>query len=204
MTLPENCNQVTVQIPGWSPAEVTVWLGDARRLFGLHPDLRIDHWQADPDGGLQSGWQCHMTFLNERNGIAASRRMRATPLNNGWRIDFDTGWLAAIEWHTAPHDPEGTALSCIEIYHPRPEDPREQVDRLKESQSGLIPWSLALRRHLRWHRFLGRWTVGSRFLRWFATLVPAHRRIARLLVWSSLLELALLFVGLLCWRLWGG
>lgn len=197
-------NWVTVEIPGWQPDAVAAWLRETRRLFGLHPFLRIDHWEARPDDRLQPGWHCRFTAWNALNGVTATRTMQAEPLPDGWRMTFDTGWLAALEWRWEPHGNHGTALTCTEIYHPEPTTDPERNTRLLESRSGLLPWSLAIRRHLRWRRFLRGWTLGGRLLDRFARLCPAHRRLARLLLWSSLLELALLFLGLLLWRLGGG
>lgn len=193
-------NRVTIHIPWHDPDELAEWLRDVRRLFGVHPALRVEAWQIDPEPLLKPGCRVRLVGFAEQIDHRLVRSFRVESLSNGWLFKDDGGWLESFEITWEAHPQQGSALTLKERYRLSDGDPVAEAERQLESRHGLIPWSGAIRSHLRWRRFLGGWFVGRRLLDWFATLAPSHRRIARLLGWSTLLDLLLLGLALLFWR----
>ncbi|MBF0183599.1 MAG: hypothetical protein HQM06_04300 [Magnetococcales bacterium] len=181
---------VVLHLPGYGPESIVLLLQRLEHLFRLNPFLRLESWQAE-EGALVEGWRVRMRFFNEMNGLHSTRQLTWHPLPHGWRMDYDSGWKKAVQLTWEPYADNGLALTLQEFYHP-PVAGENAPERSQEIDHSLFAWGKALRNDFVWRRRL-RWVPGSSwYLDWLATLPPSQRRITRLLVWSSLLELLLL------------
>ncbi|MBF0165764.1 MAG: hypothetical protein HQM01_14875 [Magnetococcales bacterium] len=196
-------NWVTVSIPWLTPTELAQVIGShPRRLFGLNPTLRLDHWEADP-GPLHPGWHTQMHGFNESNNQNITCRLACSQLPDGWLLTYDSGWKASLEITWQEHNQLGAALTLTERYHPLPDQPEEQTARAQAIDPSLIPWGRTIRRYLFWRTRLG-WIPFCRwYLEWLPDLKPTTRRIVRLLVWSGVIELLVLILLLGGMRLGG-
>ncbi|MEO5348796.1 MAG: hypothetical protein H7836_04025 [Magnetococcus sp. YQC-3] len=185
-----NSSWITVHLPWMGPEQVAAFVDNLPFLFRLNPFLRLDHWQAEPIP-LQNGWSAEIKFLNEMNGLAATRRITLESLPQGWRVHYGSGLKACLEITWQPHATVGSQLTLEEVYHPLP-DGQEREILAREVDHSLLPWGAAVRRHLLWQSRLG-WCPPVRwYLQWLPSLTPSQRRITRLLLWSTLLEMVLL------------
>ncbi|WP_130471605.1 hypothetical protein [Candidatus Magnetaquicoccus inordinatus] len=190
---------ITLHLPGYTPESFSAHVLRLEHLFRLNPFLRLDCWQED-GGALVDGWCVRMHFLNEMNGIEASRQLTWHPLPRGWWLEYDSGWKKTVQLTWEPYSPSAITMTLQEFYHPLPEGDAPPF-ALQEIDHSLFAWGKAIRRDLLWRRRFGWVPLLNRYLDWLPTLAPAPRRITRLLVWSSFLEL-LLFC-LLLWFLPG-
>ena len=166
-------------------ADVAFYLHDVERLLRLNPYLEIRRF-TPTDGGFE------IDALNEMNGLAVSQRLtfRTTGLR-GYVLRYDTGLKQTTEVEVEPRG-AGARLRIRETYR-QPVDEAEmaQVDR------SLTPWGRSLRRH-----FLGLARWGNLpFYRWWRERVwlgmrPRERRVARLVVWSTVIEFLVFLLAL--------
>ncbi|MEO5332778.1 MAG: hypothetical protein H7839_12205 [Magnetococcus sp. YQC-5] len=189
----ENKAWVTIHLPWLTPGQVALMLdNNLEFLFRLNPFLRVDHWEADLACG-RAGGVIRCCFFNEMNGLNTEYSLTAEPVPQGWLLHYDRGWKRCLELCWEPHVEIGTTLTFVEYYHPVANEV-ERTERLKEVDHSLVPWARAVRRYHRWHTALG-WLPPARwYLDWLPVLAPHHRRMARLLIWSSIVEVLLLFL----------
>lgn len=190
---PENAAWVKAEIP-LSAQDGFLFLLDVERLFRLNPHLVISDWHQEP--GVRRS--CRLSALNETNGCRFEVTMDVEAVaEQGIRLVYDRGLKASTEFRIAPAG-RGSSLTITEHYHP----PGDQDDeRLKEVDRSLVPWLAAIRAHLAGLARYGwlpgyRWWVG----RFLPGMPPQQRRIARMIIWVSLLEFVVfLFVAAIFW-----
>ncbi|HNQ56584.1 MAG: hypothetical protein DPW12_01265 [Rhodocyclaceae bacterium] len=180
----ENAAWVDVDLP--QPArEVSGYIEDIERLLRLNPHLEIRRFEKTPQG-------FDIEAFNEMNGLAVSGRLTfERPLPHALLLRHDTGLKLSTEFTLEPLG-AGSRLRIRETYR-QPVDEAEmaQVDR------SLTPWGRSLRRH-----FLGLARWGNLpFYRWWRERVwlgmrPRERRLARLIVWSTVIEFLVFLLAL--------
>lgn len=109
-------------------------------------------------------------------------------------LRYDSGIKRETRFAVAP-GPRGSVLAITEVYDTPPVDERER--RLLEVDRSLVPWAAGLRKHLL-HRGRWQWIPGYK---WFMQcfwlgMPPRQRRLARLIVWTTLLEFVVFLVVL--------
>jgi hypothetical protein len=155
---------------------------DVERLLRINPCIEFERLARNPDGA----WRLEGRNESNEQAIATAVRVLADPDHRGLALFYDSGLKreTRLEIEAAP---DGAVLTITEVYDtPAPE---ERESRLPEVDRSLMPWAAALRRHLlrrqRWGRLPGyRWLVE----RFWLGMPPRQRRVARLIIWTTLLE----------------
>lgn len=183
----KNAAWVQAEIP-LAPAELLAFLARSERLWRLNPYLVIDQWRNAEDGGFA------YRALNEANGCQVDVAVRRETLaDRGLRFSYDRGIKQTTEFIVAAQG-NASLLTVTERYLPldAADDPR-----VKETDNSLVPWIATLRRHIvarrRWRRVPGWQWWSETFL---PSLAPKQRRIARMIVWFSVIEFVI-FVALI-------
>lgn len=185
--------EVSLPLP---PVEVFNFLCDIERLLRLNPLLAIDRW-VPAEGGFRFAGH------NESNDRRFDLGVCVGIAPDALRIDlrYDAGLKQATALRVEPMA-GGARLVVVERY-PRIEDAGDP--RVAEVDRSLIPWAAALRRHLLARRRWNRLPLLSLLWAWWAerflpTMPPRQRRIARLLLWTSLAEFAVFLALVLLLR----
>ena len=132
------------------------------------------------------------------NGLRQELSVSMEKAPSGYILRYDQGLKRSTQLIVEPNG-NGTKLTLKERYDTPPEAEREE--RLKEVDRSLVPWAASVHDYLaglrRWSWFpLYRW-YKSRF--WLG-MSPRHRRITRLIFWTTALEfIVFLFVFAIYW-----
>lgn len=169
-----------------SPEAAFAFLSRVELVFRLNPLLAIDRWTP-------AEWGFRYEGLNESNGqaMAVSVRVAIAPAERQVCLHYDNGLKRGTDMRIEPAE-AGARLVVIEHY---PRIAEADDPRVAEVDKSLVPWVAALHRHLLARR---RWAWLPGWVWWqegfLPKLKPAQRRIARLLVWTGVLEFALFLV----------
>jgi hypothetical protein len=101
------------------------------------------------------------------------------------RLSWAEGLKIATEIRISPHA-GGTTLTIKDIYQLPEGEPDEET--LREVDKSLTPWGIAIRRHVLNRARWGGLPFYGKIMRWFYAMPPRHRRISRLIAWSTLIE----------------
>ena len=192
--LADNSTWVTLEIPA-SSVELFEFLKNTERLFRLNPYLDIKHWEEK-----EGGQQMHLQALNEMNGVDYDLHINLESMQPGisFLLGYSQGLKKALEisLQAAPI-PGKSILTLREHYH----QAWQGEAQLKEIDHSLIPWGNAIRLYVRamkaWSWF---WPYRWYKEKFWLSMRPTHRRIARMLVWVTLLEfIVFLFVFVIYW-----
>lgn len=189
-----------------SPDELQAFFSDLEFVYRLNPHLDVREWHATPDG-------FRLVAINELNGRCLDSEVRvergastvhaaAAEETGGAALSLTLHWSSGLRRASefrGMSDGDGVRLTVIDRY-PRVEDASDP--RLVDVDRTLLPWIAAIRRHVLARRRWA-WLPGWRW--WHERLMPGmaprSRRIVRLLVWISLLELLVFLVAVLILRL---
>lgn len=187
----------TVAIPA-PPAAVRAYADDLATVVRLHPYLDIRAWEG-PAGPVAEGKRYRLHALNEWTGIERDVALTVEQADaNGYRIAYLEGLKEALELSVAPHD-GGTALTLRERYRDPGEAERDALTR--EIDRSITPWAVAMRRDFLRMRRCGRNPVFQWFRRFWLGMRPRERRVARLVIWVTVLEFVVfLFVFAIYWN----
>lgn len=190
----DNSAWVTLAVPA-PPEELAEFLKSVERLFRLNPYLDIKLWDE------RAGNRFHLNALNEMNGIHYDLDI-VLDTKEGMRsfLRYSQGLKAALEVSIeAGSGPNNAKLTLREYYHKTESALDEQ--QLKEVDHGLVPWGNGIRAYVQGMRRWG-WFWPYRWYRekFWLGMRPTHRRIARMLVWVTLLEFVVfLFIFVIYW-----
>lgn len=171
-------------------------------LFRLNPYLEIKSWQEEAPGKIYPGKQIHLDSLNEMNGMAQAMTMSVSDARPGrsYSLSYGRGLKQNTVFVVESITPDSCRWTVKEIY-PSGISPAEREARMNEVDKSLVPWGAAIHkycvRRARWG-----WLP---FFNWFqdsfwAGMAPRHRRISRLLIWTTVLEFVVfLFVFVIYW-----
>ena len=208
----KNTAWVSIEVPV-PPDRVFNFLQNTERLFRLNPYLDIREWK-EISGGFPfntplRGKRFHLKALNEMNGVAYDLLITIESIQPGARFflnyqGYDKVVLKrALEITLQPgvRGLGGSILTLREHYHAPPTEGEYQEQQLKEVDQSLFPWASSIRQYLlrleRWGWF---WPYRWYRERFWLSMRPTHRRIARLLVWVTVLEfIVFLFVFTIYW-----
>ncbi len=185
---------VTLEIP-LPPDALFDFLQNTERLFRLNPYLDIRTWQE-----RAAGKQFHLAALNEMNGVVYDLVITLESVQFGTRLFFSygSGLKRALEITLQPCA-AGSVLTLREHYHPITDENREA--QLQEVDHSLTPWGTSIWQYLsdlkRWGGF---WPYRWYRENFWLAMRPTHRRIARMLIWITVLEfVAFLLVFTIYW-----
>jgi len=187
----------TVEIPA-PPGEVRAYAGDLATVIRLNPYLDIRAWEGSP-GPAAPGSRYRLHALNEWTGLERDLELTVEQADDtGYRIAYSEGLKHALELRVAPHD-NGAALTLREHYLDAGDTDRDSLN--KEIDRSVTPWAVALRRDFLRTRRWGRNPVYRWLRRYWLGMRPRERRVARLVVWVTVLEFVVfLFVFAIYWN----
>ena len=178
----DNLAWVQADIP-LPPAQLLDFLSASERLWRLNPFLTVQSWKDEADQGFR------LIATNDANACRLDLLVtRETLPERGFRFSYDKGLKQTTEFLVEPRG-TGSLLTVTERYDPA----AAPAERAKEVDNSLLPWIAAVRKHVvasaRWGRLPG-WQVLSEDI--MLSLSPRRRRIVRIVVWLTLIELGLL------------
>lgn len=187
----------TVEVPA-PPADVRAFAGDLATVVRLHPYLDIRAWEGPP-GPVREGGRYRLHALSEWTGIERDLALTVEQADDsGYRIAYSEGLKHALELRVAGHE-DGAALTLREHYREPGEADRDSLNR--EIDRSITPWAVALRRDFLRTRRWGRNAVFRWLRRYWLGMRPRERRVARLIVWVTVLEFVVfLFVFAIFWN----
>lgn len=185
-----------------SPDEVYTFIQKIERLFRLNPHLEIKSWQEDAPGRVFPGKQIRVDTLNEMNGMQQNMIMSVGDVqpDGAFSLSYGSGLKQATVF-TVQGLTQASSLLVVKELYPAEISATEREARLNEVDKSLVPWGTAIRSY-----FLRRTRWGwLPFFNWLQDtfwlgMAPRHRRIARLLIWITVLEFVVfLFVFVIYW-----
>jgi len=190
-TLPlpsEDAAWASFKIP-LTESELRAFCEDIERMFRINPYLEFSQWR---ETGPR---QYHFSGKNisQEPAFEFALDLRVEPLDDGFRVHYTQG-LKSSTTFKIESAPEGSQLTIIEDYDQLPKEERQA--RLHEVDRSLVKWANDLQAYLmhwrRWSRFgLWRWYMR----RVWQPLKPSARRIVYILLWITVVEIALILLG---------
>lgn len=170
-------------------ASLLNFCNDVERLLRINPYLEFDKWESCD----QNRFILHARNLSQTPAFAIELELQAEPQTNGVRLLYSRG-LKSSTTFKIEDAADGSRLTITEDYNAVSED--ERRTRLGEVDKSLVKWAEDIQRYLvLWKRWswLAPW-------RWYMQRVwqpmkPAARRIAYILLWISVFEVALIMLG---------
>lgn len=174
-----------------TPEELLEFCRDTQRLFRINPYLEIKRWETIDDGCFE----VEGINYSQEKPFSFHLWMRVTETDGGLSIKYLEGMKSATLIKVESSE-FGSKLIITDIYYPVAESCDEtdlsQIDRsltgwMRDIQQFLTMWK-------KWRR-VSPW-------RWYMSRVwqpmkPSSRRIAYMLWWITLVEIALIFLGAL-------
>lgn len=172
-----------------SVAELKEFCRDVERLYRVNPMLEFNHWQSLDDNqfsfsGKNSSQETPFNFdvtlkVNERP--------------DGFQIDYSQGIKSSTIFNIEAA-PLGSKLTIIDYYEGLSEEERQS--KMDEVDKSITIWASYLQ------KFLLSWHTWSRFApwRWYMRRVwqpmkPGSRRITYMLLWISVIEIAVILLA---------
>ena len=169
--------------------ELIVFCHDVERLLRINPMLEFKSFQQL--GNKQ--YHCAGRNISQQPAFDFDLTFSVTELPDGLRIDYANG-IKSSTTLAIEAAPQGSKLTITDQYERLPAAEREQ--HLGEVDKSLVIWAEYLQRYLlmwtRWRRFgLWRWYMR----RVWQPMKPQSRRITYILLWISVVEVALILLG---------
>ncbi len=197
----EDAAWISVELP-LSQRDAYAFIQQTELLFRLNPYLAIKSWQEDAPGRIYLGKKIHLDALNEMNGMQQTMTLSVTDVqpDGSYALGYDKGLKQGSFFTVESITPDTCRLTLKDRY-PAEISVAEREARLNEVDRSLIPWGAAIHGYFKRRKYWGWLPLYNRFQDsfWFG-MVPRHRRIARLLVWITVLEFVVfLFVFVIYW-----
>ncbi len=192
---------ISVDLP-LSTGELYAFIQHTERLFRLNPHLEIKSWQEESPGKIFAGKQIRVNCMNEMNGLTQSVTISVSDVQPdvSFTLIYDSGLKKATIFTVQP---VGLASSKLVVKERYPDElsSAEREMRLNEVDNSLLPWGAAIHSYFKrrsrwgWLPFYS-WLQNSVWL----GMTPRHRRISRLIIWTTVLEFVVfLFVFAIYW-----
>ena len=197
----EDSAWISVDLP-LPAAELHKFIQNIGRLYRLNPFLEIKSWQEEKPGSIYPGKQIRLEALNEMNGLQQNLLVEVIDVQPdvSFSLKYDNGLKQATVFTVHGLTPASSQLIVKERY-PSEISIAEREARLNEVDRSLVPWGEKIhsyflrRKRWGWLPFYT-WLQDSFWL----DMTPRHRRIARLLLWTTALEFVVfLFVFIIYW-----
>lgn len=197
----EDSAWISVELP-LSQSDAYSYIQRTELLFRLNPYLEIKSWQEDAPGRIYPGKNIRLDSLNEMNGMAQTMTLSVSDVRPdvSYSLSYDRGLKQATIFTVEGITPVACRLTVKERYLAGI-SVAEREARLNEVDKSLVPWGEAIHKHFArrarwgWLPFFG-WLQDS----FWAGMAPRHRRISRLLIWTTALEFVVfLFVFVIYW-----
>jgi hypothetical protein len=166
---------------------------DVERLFRINPMLEFKEFKSL--GGER--YTMAGRNISQETPFDFDIVFTVTQLSDGLRIDYENG-IKSCTVLKIEDAPQGSKLTITDAYERLPERDREQ--HLQEVDRSLVRWAEYLQQFLvmwsRWHR-IAPWRWYMR--RVWQPMKPMGRRITYILLWISVVEVALIALGVAIW-----
>ena len=175
-----------------TPLPVEALLGfcqDVERLFRINPMLEFAGFETL--GPLR--YRMQGRNISQATPFEFDVNFSVQQLPDGLLVEYDEGIKSSTQFSVEPVE-QGARLTITDRYERLPADEREQ--HLHEVDKSLVVWANYLQRYLlswsRWSRFrLWRWYMR----RIWQPMKPTARRITYSLLWITVVEIALIALG---------
>ena len=172
-----------------SVEELTSFCHDVERLFRINPMLEFQQFNTlDAQRYAFSGRN-----ISQETPFEFDITFSVTELPDGLQIDYDQGIKSKSLFKIEPA-PQGSKLTITDYYERLPAEQREQ--HLHEVDKSLLVWAKYLQSYLvTWSRWsgIGPWRWYMR--RIWQPMKPTARRITYALLWITVVEIALIALG---------
>jgi len=172
-----------------SVAELTAFCRDIERLYRINPMLEFQHFKALG----QQRYTYAGRNISQETPFEFDYTFTVKELPDGLQVDYDQGIKSKTLIKIEPAS-QGSKLTITDYYERLPAEERQQ--HLPEVDKSLLVWANYLQ------RFLVTWSRWSRFAfwRWYMRRIwqpmkPTARRITYTLLWISVVEIALIALG---------
>jgi hypothetical protein len=162
---------------------------DIERLFRINPYLEFGKWESCGDGC----YRFQGRNLSQDPPFDFDLKLHVVAQPNGLQMRYEGGLKSSTTLSIKGTD-EGSELTVTEDYGALAE--QERKARLHEVDKSLVKWSEELQAYLvSWKRW--RWFPPWRFYmrRIWQPMKPVARRITYILLWISVVEIALIVLG---------
>jgi hypothetical protein len=162
---------------------------DVERLFRINPMLEFKQWkQLDNNRYLFSAKN-----ISQETPFEFETEVNVSETPNGLRVDYSNGIKSSTEFNIEPVE-QGARLTITDRYEGLSE--AERQEHLGEVDKSITVWAEYLQRFLidwkKWSRFgLWRWYMR----RVWQPMKPSGRRITYILLWITVVEIALIILG---------
>ena len=169
--------------------ELKLFCSDIERLFRINPMLEFSRWENLDD----NRYRMAVTNSSQEIPFELETELRVEDHSDGITICYDNGLKkkTVLKFEAST---QGSKLTIIDDYTGLGEEERQS--RLTEVDKSLTNWANYLQRFLitwhRWSRFsLWRWYMR----RVWQPMKPMGRRITYILLWITVVEIALIGLG---------
>ena len=197
----EDAAWISVELP-LSQRDTYAFIQRTELLFRLNPHLEIKSWQEDTPGKIYPGKQIHLDVLNEMNGVAQTMVINVGDVQPevSYSLRYDRGLKQATIF-TIEGLASGLCRLIVKERYSTEISVAEREARLNEVDKSLVPWGAAIHSYFMSRARWG-WLPGYNWFQntFWLGMTPRHRRIARLLIWTTVLEFVVfLFVFVIYW-----
>ena len=187
-TMAEDAAWASINTP-LSVDELTAFCRDVERLYRINPMLEFQHFK---DLGQQR-YAYAGRNISQETPFEFDYTFTVKELFDGLQVDYEQG-VKSRTLFKIESAPQGSKLTITESYERLPLDQREQY--LHVVDKSLVVWANYLQRFLiTWSRWSGiapwRWYMR----RIWQPMKPAARRITYALLWITVVEIALIALG---------
>ncbi len=200
-TLADEKNQADENDAAWASINtplhidaMLVFIQDVERLIRINPMLEFKKWE---NLGASQYYMAGRNTSQETpfefdTGITVRR------ISNGIELEYDRGIKAStlieVEAIVCDNNKPGSKLTITDYYDRLSEDDRKE--HLDEVDKSLVIWARDLQKYLiNWHRWskfkTWRWYMNRIWL----PMKPTARRITYMMLWISVVEVALIALG---------
>ncbi len=164
------------------------------RLFRINPYLEVNKWEATE----KNKYFIDLTNHSQEPQVSLQTHINVTNLNDGLHVYYDNG-IKSDTTIIAQALSEGSKLIITDHYHSLKDDEPELICSVDKS---LHKWAEEIQNYLiywqRWSWFLP-WQIYKKHIWIF--MKPAARRISFMLIFISLIEVALIGLGVIIYSI---
>lgn len=162
---------------------------DIERLFRINPMLEFKKWEALKTNQFNISGK----NISQETPFEFETKLQITELTDGLKVDYSQGIKSSTVFKIESA-PQGSKLTITDHYQGLSEE--ERKTRLGEVDQSIVVWANYLQKFIiTWHRWsrIAPW-------RWYMRKVwqpmkPTARRITYMLLWISVVEIALIALG---------
>jgi len=161
------------------------------RLFRINPYLEFEKWEK------KSQQTYNMIAINRSQtpSFKIDTKLKVQNLINGLEIRYSNGIKSSTMLFVEPAN-QGSKLTITDNYEPKSK--QERLAHLHEVDKSLTKWAEEIQQYLiHWKRWS--WFAPWRFYKQYVwqSMKPSGRRITYMLLWISVIEIALIALGVI-------